>query len=322
VERIAGWITRLFPLWAVLFSGAALVWPAAFTWFSGSAIQWGLAAIMLGMGLTLTVDDFRPVLARPKPLALGVGLQFSVMPLLGFGIGWALDLPREMAVGLILVACCPGGTASNVIAFLARADVALSVSMTSVSTLASVVMTPLLTRALAGRLVDVDVWGLLQSIVLIVLLPVAAGALANQYLRATASRLSKVSPVVSVVFIVLIVGSIMGANRDAILEHWRVISLAVLALHAGGFGLGYALAALFGPPAVARTASIEVGMQNSGLGAALARQHFPDLPLAPVPCAMSAVAHCLLGSLLAAWWRNRPLPERAERLARPVVPAP
>lgn len=322
MERIAGWITRLFPLWAVLFSGAALVWPAAFTWFSGNAIQGGLAAIMLGMGLTLTIEDFRPVVARPRPLALGVLLQFSVMPLLGFGVGWALDLPREMAVGLILVACCPGGTASNVIAFLARADLALSVAMTSVSTLAAVVMTPLLTRALAGRLVEVDAWGLLQSIVLIVLIPVVAGALANRYLSAPARRVSQVSPVVSIVFIVLIVGSIMGANRDAILAHWGVMSLAVLALHTGGFAVGYAVARLAGDPAVARTASIEVGMQNSGLGTALARQHFPDLPLAPVPCALSAVAHCLLGSLLAAWWRNRPLPRAEERLAAPPVPTP
>jgi len=211
-------------------------------------------------------------------------------------------------VGLILVASCPGGTASNVIAFLARADVAPSVAMTSVSTLASIFMTPLLTRLYAGRLVDVDAWGLLQSILLIVLIPVVLGTLANQFFGAVARRVARVSPVVSVVFIVLILGSIVGSNREAILTHWGLLSVAVGLLHSGGFALGYGLARLaIADRSVDRTVSIEVGMQNAGLGTALAVRHFPDLPLAPVPCAFSAVASCLFGSLAAAWWRSRPL---------------
>ena len=308
IERTLRTATNLFPLWTVVFSGAALVWPAAFTWFSGNAIQWGLGFIMLGMGLTLRFDDFRPVFRRPGAVAIGVVLQFSVMPALGWSIAMGLDLPPELAVGLILVASCPGGTASNVIAFLARADLALSVAMTSVSTLAAVLMTPLLTRLLAGRLVDVDAWGLLQSILLIVILPVLLGASANRFFPSGAQRVSAYSPFISVVFIILILGTIIGGNRDAILANWSGMFGAVALLHGGGFALGYAVTRAAGfDRRVSRTASIEVGMQNSGLAAALAQKHFADLLLAPVPAAMSAVASCLSGSLAAGYWRLRPL---------------
>ena len=230
----------------MVFSGAALVWPWAFTWFSAGAIQWGLGFIMLGMGLTLRVEDFARVARFPLAIGCGVVLQFTVMPLLGWTIATGLGLPRELAVGLILVASCPGGTASNVIAFLARADVALSVTMTSVSTLAAVFLTPLATQLLAGRLVDVDAWGLLQSIALIVVLPVTLGVAANRYLPRLSRGVSDVSPVISVVFIILILGTILGSNRDAILENWQQIAVAVAALHAGGFFLAYGVARWLG----------------------------------------------------------------------------
>jgi BASS family bile acid:Na+ symporter len=309
IERTLQTATNLFPLWTVTFSAAALIWPTAFTWFSGNAIQWGLGFIMLGMGLTLQFDDFRPVFRKPGAVAIGVVLQFSVMPMLGWSIATLMDLPKELALGLILVASCPGGTASNVIVFLARADLALSVAMTSVSTLASVLMTPLLTRLLAGRLVDVDVLGLLQSILLIVIFPVVLGASANRFFPTGARRISAYSPFVSVVFIILILGTIIGGNREAILANWSLMLGAVALLHGGGFVLGYVVTRSTGfDRRVARTASIEVGMQNSGLAAALAQTHFAALLLAPVPAAMSAVASCLSGSLAAGYWRLRPLP--------------
>ena len=309
IERTLQTATNLFPLWTVTFSAAALIWPTAFTWFSGNAIQWGLGFIMLGMGLTLQFDDFRPVFRKPGAVAIGVVLQFSAMPMLGWSIATLMDLPKELALGLILVASCPGGTASNVIAFLARADLALSVAMTSVSTLASVLMTPLLTRLLAGRLVDVDVLGLLQSILLIVIFPVVLGASANRFFPTGARRISAYSPFVSVVFIILILGTIIGGNREAILANWSLMLGAVALLHGGGFVLGYVVTRSAGfDRRVARTASIEVGMQNSGLAAALAQKHFADLLLAPVPAAMSAVASCLSGSLAAGYWRLRPVP--------------
>ena len=298
--------TNLFPLWSVLVAVVALRWPQAFLWYGKETITFGLGIIMLGMGLTLTPDDFRRVLRRPGAVGLGVVLQFAVMPCLGWSISRLFDLPSGMAVGLILVSCCPGGTASNVVAFLARADVALSVSMTTVSTLAAVVLTPFLTQFYAGQYVPVDALALLRSILLVVILPVAVGVGANRFFGEAAKKVSAYSPFVSVLFIILIVGFIMAAKRDSIIEHWQVLTTAVVLLHAGGFSLGYLLAKLTGfEEAVRRTTSIEVGMQNSGLGTALATKHFGNLPMAPVPCALSAVTHCILGSVVAAWCRRK-----------------
>ena len=236
------WLTNLFPLWSVLVTVVALAWPSAFDWYSVTMIRIGLAIIMLGMGLTLTLADFRRVFSIPFALLGGVTLQFVVMPFLGWSIGHLMALPRDIAVGLVLVACCPGGTASNVVAFLARANVALSVSMTAISTMLAVVLTPVLTKYYVGERVSVDALGLLQSILIIVILPVAAGVAINHFFGKAARRIAAVSPFVSVVFIILIVGYILAQNRDSILEHWRVLVAAVLMLHIGGFGLGYALA--------------------------------------------------------------------------------
>ena len=214
----------------------ALAWPSAFDWFSGTMIQVGLGIIMLGMGMTLTLADFKRVFLVPLALFGGVGLQFVVMPFLGWWIGHWMSLPRDMAVGLVLVSCCPGGTASNVVAFLARANVALSVSMTAISTTLAVVLTPLLTKFYVGERVPVDAWGLLQSILIIVILPVTAGIVINHFFGKAAKRLNAVSPFVSVVFIILIVGYILSQNRESIMENWRVLVAAVLLLHVGGFG--------------------------------------------------------------------------------------
>jgi len=149
-------LANLFPLWVLTCSGLALFYPEWFTWFSGGMIVWGLAVIMIGMGITLSIDDFRRVARMPRQVMIGVAAQFIIMPFLGWGIARGLALEPALAVGLILVACCPGGTASNVVSYIARADVALSVLMTMCSTFAAVVMTPLLTKWLAGAYVPVD----------------------------------------------------------------------------------------------------------------------------------------------------------------------
>ena len=267
-------------------------------------IRVGLGIIMLGMGLTLTLDDFRQVFMIPFALLGGVALQFALMPFLGWGIGHMMQLPSDMAVGLVLVSCCPGGTASNVVAFLARSNVALSVSMTGISTMLAVVLTPLLTKLYVNESVPVDALGLLQSILIIVILPVAVGVGINHLFGKAARRVAVVSPFVSVVFIIMIVGYILSQNRDSILENWRMLVGAVLLLHIAGFGLGYGLAKLMRfDEQSSRTVSIEVGMQNSGLGTALATEHFTALPLVAVPCAVSAVTHCIIGSIAAGVWR-------------------
>lgn len=305
MARLLIWLTNAFPLWVVLASGTALIEPRLFTWFSGPWIVWGLAVIMLGMGLTLTLDDFRAVTRQPKAVALGFAAQFTLMPLLGWSVAQFFELPTPFAVGLILVACCPGGTASNVVTYLARANVCLSVVMTMCSTFAAVFLTPLLTKWLAGTLVRVDAWGLFWSTFQVVVLPVVLGVWLNRLAPRVVQRTQLALPLLSVVVIALICASIIGGSAAAVRAAALPLLGAVFSLHAGGFALGYLAARLTGwDRIVARTVSIEVGMQNSGLGVVLARRHFAD-PLTAVPCAISSVFHSVIGSLLAGWWRWR-----------------
>ncbi len=296
-------LTNAFPFWVLAASGLALYRPELLTWFSGSLIPLGLGVIMLSMGLTLGFDDFRRI-ARERRLVLpGVALQYTLMPALGWGLGVVFDLPAPLAAGLILVSCCPGGTASNVISFLARADVALSVTMTAVSTLLAVLMTPFLTAALAGQRVDVPTGDLLLDTVQVVILPVVAGALLKWRFPAASRRIEPAAPLVAVIAITLIVGSVIGAGRQQVIEAGVRLLLAVACLHIGGFTLGYLAGKLFlRRELAARTVSIEVGMQNSGLGVVLAQQNFAS-PLVALPCALSALFHSIIGSLAAAVWR-------------------
>lgn len=305
MSRVLNNLTNAFPVW-VLTGGVLALWqPTWFAWFTGPWIVWGLAAVMLGMGMTLTLGDFQRVLTMPKAVAMGFAAQFTIMPFLGWGIAHLLQLETPFAVGLILVACCPGGTASNIVTFLARADVALSVVMTAVSTLAAVVMTPFLTQALAGSRVSVDAWGLLHSTLHVVILPVLCGVAINRFFPQVVRPILPVAPLVSALTVALICASIMAQSAEAIRASAGSLLLAVGLLHAGGFLLGYLVARATGfSIEIARTISIEVGMQNSGLGVVLARRHFAD-PLTAVPCAISSVMHSVMGSMLAGWWRWR-----------------
>lgn len=295
--------TNLFWLWTIL--GVTWAWflPPHFAWF-GPWVSPGLGVIMLGMGLTLSFEDFRKVLQQPQAIGIGVFAQFLIMPAIGYSIAKMFGLPPSLAAGLVLVSCCPGGTASNVIAFLAKANVALSVLMTMCSTGLAIVLTPLMTGWLAGEFVEVDVMKLLMTTVLVVLLPVIFGLLLNQFAGKWVRPLRSISPLVSVVFIVLIVGFVISANRQKILESGWLLLGAVWLMHLTGFTCGYLFAWLMGyPEDFRRTVCIEVGMQNSGLGATLAKS-FPD-PVVAVPSALSALAHCLIGSFLAAIWSRR-----------------
>ena len=299
-ERFTLW----FPFWTLLGSVLALVYPPLFTWFRGPLITLGLGLIMLGMGLGLAPRDFGRVGQRPRAVLIGVIAQFLVMPSLAAMLAWILQLSPPLAVGLILVGCCPGGTASNVVALIAHADVALSVVMTTVSTLAAVVLTPRLTELLASQYVPVDGWALFLKVVQVVLLPVALGVLLKQGLPAVARRVEPVMPPLAVALIVLIVASIVGSQRAVLLQQGVQLLLACLLLHAGGFLLGYWLPNVLGEQEPAsRTISIEVGMQNSGLAVVLARSGGFASPLTALPGAISAVIHCMIGSALAASWR-------------------
>lgn len=311
IRRLCGFLAAGFPLWIVLGCGLAWWRPADWTWFK-PWIEPGLGLVMLGMGLTLRVADFVAVGKRPGAVAAGVLAQFLIMPASGWCIARFFQLEPGLALGLILVACCPGGTASNVICYLARANVALSVLMTMCSTLVAIGLTPLLTKWLAGKYLPIDAGALFQSMLLVVLLPLVAGLLVNSAVgrlkRAEQVRqvVGLLGPVISVAVIVLIVGCIFALKKAEIAAAAGPLFLSVFLLHAAGFGFGYLVMWLAGQDEpMRRTVSIEVGMQNSGLGSALATRHFAEYALAPVPSAISAVYHCLIGSLLAAWWRRR-----------------
>ncbi|ANK12563.1 bile acid:sodium symporter family protein [Erythrobacter neustonensis] len=315
-------ITNNFAALTIAGVMLAWVWPQGFVWMTDGRfaiagqplLNLALGTIMLAMGLTLSFADYRSLARMPRALLAGVGLQFLVMPLSGFAIARALSLEPGLAVGLILVACCPGGTASNIVTYIARGHVALSVAMTMVSTLAAVVLTPLLTGWLAGAYVEIDRWNLLVSMIGVVLVPVVLGTLLNRLFPRAAARVNAVLPLVAIVLVVLIVGGIVGGAKAQIMEHAGVLLLATFLLHALGFGLGYGLARMLGMGEVeARTISIEVGMQNSGLGSGLAKTpafaaqfaNAAQAALAPVPAAISAVWHVVIGSLLAGVWRRR-----------------
>jgi bile acid:Na+ symporter, BASS family len=307
MNRALALATNLFPVWVLLGGVLAVFHPPWFTWFGGGCITWGLAVIMLGMGITLSVDDFRAVLKMPRAVGAGFVAQYLIMPFLGWAIAQLLKLEAPLAVGLILVACCPGGTASNVVTYLARANVALSVLMTMCSTFGAIVMTPLLTKWLAGTYVPVPAWGLFLSTVKVVLAPLVIGLGLNQCAPRFVRAVLPAAPLVSVLTITMICASIIGSSAGPLKQSGGALLLAVFLLHAGGFLLGYLFARLLRYDQTnCRTISIEVGMQNSGLGATLAKEHFAQLPLAPLPCAISATFHSVIGSILAGVWRLRP----------------
>ncbi len=260
---------------------------------------------MLCMGLTLSVRDFADVLLRPKVVLSGVAVQYLAMPFLAWLVAKVLALPPALATGLILVGCCPGGTASNVIAYLAKADVALSVCLTAMATLLAVLMTPLLATLYIGQQAPVPTWGLFGSVAKIVLLPVTAGTLLNTFFGARLSGPKRLLPVLSTLAIVVIIGIVVSLNRNGLSEVGGRAILAVV-LHNGlGMAAGYLAARMLRlKPAQLRTLVIEIGMQNSGLGVALAKQYFSTL--AALPGAVFSVWHNLTGSLLAGYWARHP----------------
>jgi BASS family bile acid:Na+ symporter len=283
-------------------SGLAYAWPAPFAALKPGIVP-GLGVIMFGMGMTLTLGDFQRVLRRPGAVALGVAAQYVIMP----GLAWALarifGLSPELSMGLIVVGCCPGGTASNVIAFLARADVALSVTLTACSTLLAVVMTPALIWLLGGQYLPVQPGSLLLDVVKIVLIPVGSGLLVNALFQRRVARMADVLPAISVLIIVLVIATIVALSRDKLPGVIGVVGLAVILHNVLGMGIGYGLATAFRMPlAVRRTIAIEVGMQNSGLAVALASAHFGAL--AALPASLFSVVHNLTGSVVAAVWRR------------------
>ncbi|QOG42638.1 bile acid:sodium symporter family protein [Neisseria gonorrhoeae] len=258
---------------------------------------------MFGMGLTLKPSDFDILFKHPKAVIIGVIAQFAIMPATAWLPSKLLNLPAEIAVGVILVGCCPGGTASNVMTYLARGNVALSVAVTSVSTLISPLLTPAIFLMLAGEMLEIQAAGMLMSIVKMVLLPIVLGLIVHKVLGSKTEKPTDALPLVSVAAIVLIIGAVVGASKGKIMESGLLIFAVVVLRNGICHLLGFFAAKWTGLPYDAqKTLAIEVGMQNSGLAAALAAAHFAAAPVVAVPGALFSVWHNISGSLLATYW--------------------
>jgi len=293
----------LFPLFAISFSAIAYFYPQPFLPLKQTIIPF-LVVIMFCMGITLTIDDFRRVLQSPKVIALGVFMQYAIMPLSAYVLGTALGLSIELIIGMVLVGSCPGGTASNVICYLAKADVALSITLTLVSTLLAIFATPLLTWLYVGEQVPIPVMKMLWSILNIVVLPVTLGVMLNTFFRRQIEPIKHFFPIISMIAIVFIIAVIVALNQHKLANIGLMVFISVVLHNAVGLLSGYGISRALGyKETTSRTLAIEVGMQNSGLAVALATQYFTAI--SALPGAVFSIWHNISGSILAGFWAKK-----------------
>lgn len=297
LASLSRFVGNTFAAWVVLFAVLGFLLPDLFRQLTPWIVTL-LGIIMFGMGLTISGRDFAEVLRRPVNVGVGVASQFLIMPLLAVALTMIIPMSPEVAAGVILVGCCPGGTSSNVMTYLAKGDVALSVACTSVTTLMAPIVTPFLMLMLASEYLPVDAWAMFQSIVKVVLFPLALGFAAQKLLPAFVRAAVPALPLVSVTGIVLIVAAVVGASKGAIVQSGLMIFAVVVLHNMLGYLIGFVAARLAGLDLAARKAiAIETGMQNSGLAAALATAYFS--PLTAVPAAIFSVWHNISGALVA-----------------------
>lgn len=300
MKRICKLIADYMGVLVLLSALLALAFPDVLGHLKPSLINPLLGVIMFGMGLTLKPEDFRVVFSRPKDVIIGCLAQFTVMPLLAFALARLFALNEALSIGVILVGCCPGGTASNVITYLAKGDLALSVGMTATSTLLAPVLTPLLVLLLVGETVDVNVVGMLLSILWVVILPIILGLLIKRLLPRMTEQATTFLPAVSSIAICLIVMIVIAANAHKLLSSGWIVVLVVVLHNVLGLLVGYLIGALLKlSPAKRRAISVEVGMQNSGLASSLATIHFAAYPMAAIPGAVFSVWHNISGAIVA-----------------------
>lgn len=305
MKRLCHYISEYMGVLVLAVALLALAFPSAFQQVRPTVINYLLGVVMFGMGLTLNLQDFKIVFSRPKDVVIGCLAQFTVMPLLAWTLARAFQLDEALALGVVLVGCCPGGTASNVITYLAKGDLALSVGMTGVSTLLAPFLTPLLTWALAGKSVDVNVASMFLSILWVVILPIVVGLLVKWMWPKFTEKTIDYLPAFSSIAIALIVAIIISANATKLLAGGLLIVIVVMLHNICGLSLGYAIGRLLrlsGPKK--RAISIEVGMQNSGLASSLATIHFAAYPLATIPGAIFSVWHNISGAAVAYLYRK------------------
>lgn len=314
VSTIAG---KYFAVWVILISVIAFMVPDPFLGL-GKYITILLGIVMFGMGLTLKAVDFKIIFTKPLPVIVGVCAQFILMPSVAFVIAKLLNLPAELAAGLVLLGCVPGGTASNVMVYLAKGNVPLSIAMTSVSTLLAPIMTPLLLLLLAGQWMPVDPVAMFLSIVQVIIVPIILGLAIKKFFPVAVEKSLTVLPLISVAAIITIVAAVVSGNAASIAASGLLIFTAVMLHNGFGLLLGYFTGKVLGQNEVNRRAiSIEVGMQNSGLGVALATAHFG--PLAALPSVLAAAWHNISGPILATYWSKKPAVSSEEKaVARPV----
>ncbi|WGE58094.1 bile acid:sodium symporter family protein [Actinobacillus equuli] len=297
--KITQFVSKTFAIWVVFFAFIAAQFPDTFKQFV-PWIPYLLGIVMLGMGLTLTFKDFAEVTKNPKAAILGVIAQFVVMPSIAFVLAKAFQLPPDLAIGVILVGSCPGGTSSNVMTYLAKGNTALSVACTTVSTLLAPLLTPAVFYLFASEWLEIDAGAMFVSVLKMVLLPIFVGVVIRSIFKQKIEQFSQTMPLISVFAIVMIVTAVVSVSKDRIIESGLLIFLVVV-LHNGlGYLIGYLIGRVFKLPiADSKTIAIEVGMQNSGLGAALAALHFKANPLIAVPSAVFSFWHNISGPILA-----------------------
>lgn len=300
MKKIGDFIGKFMAVIVLAVAALALLLPGTCIWIDTSWVNPLLMIVMFGMGLTLKAEDFLVVFRHPKDVIMGCAAQFTIMPLLAFGLGKLFGLEAGLLAGVILVGTCPGGTSSNVITYLSRGDVALSVGMTGVNTLLAPLFTPAITWLLLRTAVTVDVIGMFLSIVQVVIIPIALGFVINRLWGKYTEKLIDALPAVSVAAITMIVASVVSHNAARILETGAVVFAVVILHNLLGYGAGYLLGAVLKMPLTKKKAlSVEVGMQNSGLATSLAGTAFPDLAMATVPGAIFSVWHNISGAILA-----------------------
>ena len=286
----------------------ALFVPSSLNWIKTSWVNPLLMIVMFGMGLTLKLSDFAVVFKRPKDILIGCVAQFTIMPLLAFLLGKAFGLEAGLLAGVILVGTCPGGTSSNVMTFLSKCDVALSVGMTSVNTLLAPFVTPAITYLLLKTTVSVDILSMFLSIIKVVIIPIGLGFVINKFFGKATQKCVEVLPLISVTAIVMIVAAVVSANSEKILTTGAIVFVVVILHNLLGYGCGFVLGRILKTtPEKTKALSIEIGMQNSGLATSLAGSSFPDLTMATVPGAIFSVWHNISGAILAniyANWHN------------------
>lgn len=306
MKRLCHYISEYMGFLVLAAAALALVFPDVLQQIRPTVINYLLGVVMFGMGLTLNLQDFKIVFSRPKDVIIGCLAQFTIMPLLAWGLTRTFQLDEALALGVVLVGCCPGGTASNVITYLAKGDLALSVGMTGVSTLLAPFMTPLLTWALAGKSVNVNVVGMLLSILWVVILPIVIGLIAKWIWPKFTEKATDYLPAISSIAISLIVAIIIGANAGKLLAGGLMIVLVVVLHNLCGLSCGYLIGRLLKlSEPKKRAISIEVGMQNSGLASSLATIHFAAYPLATIPGALFSVWHNISGAMVARIFTKR-----------------